>query len=67
MTDKRVELLRELQRQPAPSVHALARALGRDYKNVHSDVAALKEAELIAQEDGQLRTQVDRLTVTVDL
>ncbi len=41
LTAKRLELLRHVHRQPASSVRALARALGRDYSNVHADVQAL--------------------------
>src|SRR5690606_41303388 len=41
MSDKRHELLKHLHRHPAPSLRALARELGRDYKRVYEDVAAL--------------------------
>ena len=43
LTPRRLELLRHLRRHAAPSIAELARALGRDYKRVHADVAALAE------------------------
>lgn len=53
LTGKRVELLRYVHRHRVTSVRALAKALGRDYSNVHSDVQALLNAGLIeAGEDG---------------
>lgn len=53
LTPKRLELLRHLHRNPAVSVNALARAVGRDYRRVHEDVQALTEAGLVERdEDG---------------
>ena len=52
LTPKRLELLRHLHRQPAASVAALARALGRDYKRVHTDIEALAVAGLLERRDG---------------
>lgn len=42
-TPKRWELLAALRSLGPSSVRALARHLGRDYKNAHADVAALAE------------------------
>ena len=47
MTPRRLELLRHVHRHPARSVRALALALGRDYRRVHEDVAALVDAGLL--------------------
>ena len=47
LTGKRLELLRYVHRHKVASVRALAKALGRDYSNVHTDVQALKAAGLI--------------------
>lgn len=52
LTAKRLELLRHLHRQPAASVNALAKALGRDYRRVHEDIEALAGAGLVDREDG---------------
>lgn len=54
LTPKRVELLQSLRQGEPVTVRALATRLGRDYKNVHVDVAALEEAGLIARNDGGL-------------
>ena len=44
LTGKRMELLRYVRRHKVTSVRALAKALGRDYGNVHGDVQALTAA-----------------------
>src|SRR5216683_3683444 len=41
LTGKRMELLRYVHGHQVASVRALAKALGRDYSNVHADVQAL--------------------------
>jgi len=53
LTGKRMQLLRYVRRHKVTSVRALAKALGRDYSNVHADVQALMAAGLLdATEDG---------------
>ena len=47
LTGKRMELLRYVRRHKVTSVRALAKALGRDYSNVHADVQALTAAGLL--------------------
>lgn len=47
LSEKRLEILRTLQRQPGMSIYKLAQQLNRDYKNVHTDVGLLKEVGLI--------------------
>lgn len=47
MTSKRVALLRYLHGNGPMSVRALAAAIGRDYKTVHTDVARLEAAGVI--------------------
>ena len=64
MTPKRLELLRHLHRCPAKSVRALAGALGRDYRRVHADVAALAEAGLLDRDETGLHA--DYATVRVE-
>ncbi len=53
LTGKRMELLRYVRRHKIASVRALAKALGRDYSNVHADVQALTAVGLLeAARDG---------------
>ena len=47
LTPARWALLAQLGKSGPVSVYALAKALGRDYKNVHTDVARLVELNLI--------------------
>ena len=47
LTGKRMELLRYVRRNNVASVRALAKALNRDYSNVHADVKALASAGLL--------------------
>jgi len=67
MTGERYRLLRHLHAHPEPSVSALARALGRQYRRVHADVAALEEAGLLDRSEGMVRTQIDKITAEIRL
>ena len=67
LTPRRIELLRYLHREGADSVMALARALERDYKRVHEDVATLEAAGLIVREGGRLRAPWDTLAAELTL
>jgi len=51
LSGARMELLDRLRRQGACSVYALAKSAGRNYSNVHRDVAALEELGLIERND----------------
>ena len=66
MTEKRYELLRYLRRHPEPSVAALARGIGRDYKRVHQDVEALEQAGLIERQD-ELRAPFGEIRATIHI
>lgn len=65
MTEKRYELLRHLHRHPAPSIRALARDLGRDFKRVHEDVTVLEAVGLIEHEGGMLRADYDEIRAAI--
>lgn len=53
LSEKRLEILRTLQGQAGITTYKLAQLLGRDYKNVHTDVGLLKDIGLIqVSEDG---------------
>jgi predicted transcriptional regulator len=67
MTGERYRLLRHLHAHPEPSVSALARALGRQYRRVHADVAALEQAGLLDRSEGAVRTTADRISADIRL
>ncbi len=64
---RRLELLKHLRRNPAASIAALARALGRDYKRVHEDVDILVRAGLVDRDGRGLRTDYDEIRTTIAL
>jgi predicted transcriptional regulator len=65
LTGKRLELLRYLHHNPTPSVRALAKALRRDYSNVHADVQALTSAGLIETTDTGMRADYDSIETRI--
>jgi predicted transcriptional regulator len=65
LTGKRMELLRYVRRHTVSSVRALAKALGRDYSNVHADVQALTAAGLLDDTDGGVRADYDAIETTI--
>jgi len=52
-------LLHYVRRHQVTSVRAPAKALGRDYSNVHADVQALTAAGLLGATDGSVRADYD--------
>jgi predicted transcriptional regulator len=55
LTPARWDLLQRLAKAGPLTVYALAKLLGRDYKNVHTDVARLLELKLLEKNrDGQV-------------
>lgn len=67
LTPSRLAVLRHLHIQPEVSIRALSRALGRDYKRVHTDVTALIQAGLIDQQDDGLHADYDRIETVISL
>ncbi len=67
LTPKRLELRRALHAAPAPSIKALARRLGRDYKRVHEEVETLAESGLVDRENGSLRAPYDAIAAELRL
>ena len=51
LSPKRLELIEQLKRQGPMTVYALAKKLGRDYKNVHTDVKALEQWGVIGRDE----------------
>jgi predicted transcriptional regulator len=67
LSPKRLALLRHVHRQPAKSVRALTVALGRDYRRVHEDVAALEGAGLRDRDSEDVRADYDVFDVKMRL
>src|SRR5277367_6262208 len=65
LTGKRMELLRYVRRHDVASIRALAKALGRDYSNVHADVQALAAAGLLDTTDAGLRADYDAIETKI--
>jgi len=65
MTGERYRLLRHLHAHPEPSISALARALGRQYRRVHEDVAILEGAGLLDRDKGSVRTTADAIQAEI--
>ena len=67
MTGERYRMLRHLHQHPEPSVSGVARALGRQYRRVHADVAALEEAGSLDRSQGMVHTTADRISTEIQL
>lgn len=67
MTGERLRLLRHLHAHPEPSISALARALGRQYRRVHDDIVMLEAAGLVARDGGRVHATADTVTAEVRL
>jgi predicted transcriptional regulator len=65
LTNRRMELLRYVRRHDVRSVRALAKALRRDYSNVHADVQALAAAGLLNTADGGVRADYDGIETRI--
>jgi predicted transcriptional regulator len=51
LSPNRWSLLRSLRKHGPSSIRAVSKALGRDYRGVHSDVTALLQAGLIEKDE----------------
>jgi predicted transcriptional regulator len=67
LTPKRLELLREVRREAAPSVRVLADRLGRDYKRVHGDVDTLCAVGLLVRSQKEISAPYDVIQADFDL
>ncbi len=65
LTTKRLALLRYVRGQKVRSIRALAKALGRDYSNVHADVQALTAAGLLEASESGLRADYDTIETKI--
>ena len=66
LSPARWDLLKKLRQSGPTSVFALAKLLGRDYKNVHTDVARLSEIGLI-EKTGKAEVQVAYEAIRAEL
>ncbi len=68
ITEKRLELLRYVATHDVLNIHQLAHRLGRNYKNVHTDVYELVELGLLEKDDhGQLIAPYDEIVIHAGL
>jgi predicted transcriptional regulator len=74
LTEKRLELLLAIARYRPTSVHELAGLVGRDYKNVSTDITLLEQLGLVHLEKGSSKGRAqtptvpyDEIHVTIDL
>jgi predicted transcriptional regulator len=65
LTGKRMELLHYVRRHDVTSIRALAKALGRDFNDVQTDVEALTAAGLLDAADGGVRADYDAIETKI--
>jgi predicted transcriptional regulator len=65
LTGKRMELLKYVRRHDVRSIRALAKALSRDYSNVHADVQALAGAGLLENSPEGVRADYDGIETRI--
>jgi predicted transcriptional regulator len=65
LSGKRMELLRYVRRHEVLSVRVLAKALMRDYSNVHADVQALSAVGLLDTTNGKVRADYDAIETRI--
>jgi len=67
ITEKRLDLLRQVAAHEGLTIRQLANALGRDCKNVHTDVTSLVDLGLLGRgTDGGLSTLYDEILIHDD-
>lgn len=67
LSRSRLQLLSVLRQRGTISILALAKALGRDYKNVYEDVKVLKRFGLIHQVKGGVCVPFDRILMDAEI
>jgi predicted transcriptional regulator len=65
LTVKRMELLSYVRRNNVASIRALAKALDRDYSNVHADVKVLAGAGLLDSSSHGVRADYDAIETKI--
>ncbi|MBL4835991.1 MAG: hypothetical protein JKY34_00315 [Kordiimonadaceae bacterium] len=64
-TNKRMELLSFLKKNPCRSMRELSRATGRDFKNINEDVHALIDAGVIQKDASGLHANIDYIHTSI--
>lgn len=68
ITEKRLEMIRYVAAHRGLNTHQLARALGRDYKNVHTDVRDLCDYGLLRKNvRGTLSAPYDEIVIRANV
>jgi predicted transcriptional regulator len=68
ITEKRVELIGYVTGRAQINTHQLAQALGRDYKNVYTDVQALVQIGLLDKDSrGRISAPYDEIVIRAEL
>lgn len=68
ISDRRLALVRHVAVHPGLSIRALAAALRRDYKRVHTDVSQLERLGLVRRnEAGRLHAPYDEVVIRAPL
>src|SRR3989344_2864536 len=68
ITEKRLELIRHVAGHGGLNTRQLAQALGRDYKNVHTDVRDLCDYGLLRKDSrGRLSAPYDEIVIRADV
>lgn len=68
ITEKRLEMIRYVAAHRGLNTHQLAQALGRDYKNVHTDVRDLCDYGLLRKNArGTLSAPYDEIVIRADV
>ena len=67
LTTERLRTLETLRREGSQSIYALARALGRNYSNVHGDVQRLMALGLVERDGEKVHAPFDELEIHVPL
>ena len=65
---KRMDLLKHVVQHRGLSVRALSKALGRDYKNVHTDMTELEASRLLERDaEGRVTAPFDEIVIRAPL
>jgi predicted transcriptional regulator len=65
LTGRRMALLGYVRRHEVASIRALAKALKRDYRNIHGDVQALRGVGLVEVSEKGIRADYDAIETRI--